>query len=534
LVDFEMTVVSHPSYNMGGRRSDSTVASVLLTQEENNQVVAMVGGRCQALATAVVQVFYSDGSRWNKRHCGVACFVKDNVRRSYFIRVYDMDHKSLVFDQEIYNQFRYKAPRSNFHTFEGDETQVGLNFADEREGEAFQMMVETKLKERSDRKNRRQMNKPKRHSQGQVGAPPSLAANGGPKPPVINGSHPLPSHQPTTVLQVKKDVGGKKGDKKKLTKHDIGMPTNFQHISHVGWDPNHGFDLENVDPNLKKFFQRAGVDEAALLDHDTREFIYDFIDKHGGVEAALREVNNQPDSMLGVFSAPPPPPRSAQPAARPPPPSRVQATAPPPPPSSSQRHSQPIHKAPPPPAPPSQRPLSNAPPPPPQLPISAPPPPPLPVSRGGAPPPPPPPPQTGPPPSNLMDQMRDKITPRSAAPPVPSLPPIPDAQNDLMEQIRGGAKNSLRHVSPEKTRQPVVDVRTDLMGQIRQGLALKPVETDNSSNNSGDMANQTGLAGALQRALLERHRDMGHSDSDESDGDDDEWDDEEESLSVLH
>lgn len=133
-----------------------------------------------------------------------------------------------------------------------------------------------------------------------------------------------------------------------------------------------------------------------------------------------------------------------------------------------------------------------------------------------------------------MDQMRDKITPRSAAPPVPSLPPIPDAQNDLMEQIRGGAKNSLRHVSPEKTRQPVVDVRTDLMGQIRQGLALKPVETDNSSNNSGDMANQTGLAGALQRALLERHRDMGHSDSDESDGDDDEWDDEEESLSVLH
>ena len=68
------------------------------------------------------------------------------------------------------------------------------------------------------------------------------------------------------------------------------MPTNFQHISHVGWDPNHGFDLENVDPNLKKFFQKAGVDEKALQDKDTRDFIYDFIDKHGGVEAALREV----------------------------------------------------------------------------------------------------------------------------------------------------------------------------------------------------------------------------------------------------
>ena len=76
----------------------------------------------------------------------------------------------------------------------------------------------------------------------------------------------------------------------RLNKEDIGMPTNFQHISHVGWDPNHGFDLENVDPNLKKFFQKAGVDEKALQDKDTRDFIYDFIDKHGGVEAALREV----------------------------------------------------------------------------------------------------------------------------------------------------------------------------------------------------------------------------------------------------
>ena len=52
----------------------------------------------------------------------------------------------------------------------------------------------------------------------------------------------------------------------RLNKEDIGMPTNFQHISHVGWDPNHGFDLENVDPNLKKFFQKAGVDEKALQD----------------------------------------------------------------------------------------------------------------------------------------------------------------------------------------------------------------------------------------------------------------------------
>ena len=36
----------------------------------------------------------------------MVCFVKDNLRRSYYIRVYDMDRTVLVFDQEIYNQFK--------------------------------------------------------------------------------------------------------------------------------------------------------------------------------------------------------------------------------------------------------------------------------------------------------------------------------------------------------------------------------------------------------------------------------------------
>ena len=54
--------------------------------------------------------------RWNKRTCGVICFVKDNLRRSYFIRVYDMDRTVLVFDQEIYNQFRLDCDCSQHPT----------------------------------------------------------------------------------------------------------------------------------------------------------------------------------------------------------------------------------------------------------------------------------------------------------------------------------------------------------------------------------------------------------------------------------
>lgn len=47
----------------------------------------------QTLATGVVQLFLADQgdrNRWSKRCCGVACFVKDNSKRSFYIRIYDI------------------------------------------------------------------------------------------------------------------------------------------------------------------------------------------------------------------------------------------------------------------------------------------------------------------------------------------------------------------------------------------------------------------------------------------------------------
>jgi len=455
------------------------VGSGLLSPEENQIIAAMVGSRCQALATTVVQVYLSLGPghsyRWNKRVCGVVCFVKDNLRRSYFIRVYDLDNNTMVLEQEIYNQFKYKTPRPYFHTFEGDDAQIGLNFADEKEGETFQQTIEEKVRERRDRRDRRQSSK-RNVTQSNGGGRPTNGGMGK-VAKAYTSSAPPPS---------KKESKSNKIDKKKLKKEDIGMPTNFQHISHVGWDPNRGFDLENVDPNLKKFFQKAGVDEKTLQDKDTRDFIYDFIDKHGGVEAALREVNNSPDLF-----APPPPPRAMAP-----PNNATRATppqAPPPPPqvSSLSRSSSSVTRTPPPP------------PPPPVHSIPAPPPPPPPTAAA----PPPPPPNVGVP----------------APPPPPSLPPVNDSRSTLLDEIRKGG--SLRHVSPEKTQRPaVLDTRGDLMGQIRLGVTLKKVDPE-AANAEGGPAPDSGIAGMLQRALQERGVAMGLSSTDESDVDeDDEWD----------
>lgn len=60
----------------------------------------------------------------------------------------------------------------------------------------------------------------------------------------------------------------KKESKRKFTKADIGLPQDFRHISHVGWDPNKGFDGHGealVDPQLKEFFARVSFIFSLLI-----------------------------------------------------------------------------------------------------------------------------------------------------------------------------------------------------------------------------------------------------------------------------
>ena len=121
---------------------------------------------------------------------------------------------------------RYKAPRPYFHTFEGDDAQIGLNFADESEAEVFHQTIESKLTERKMRREKRQAARKQNIGNG-------VSSQG-----ISNGI--LPKTAPTQNNSVNYPVQGginvmsKKAAKGKIKKEDIGLPTNFQHISHVG------------------------------------------------------------------------------------------------------------------------------------------------------------------------------------------------------------------------------------------------------------------------------------------------------------
>jgi len=304
--------------------------------------------------------------------------------------------------------------------------------------------------------------------------------------------------------------------KKKFTKEDIGMPTNFQHIHHIGWNSQtNNFEANKEifnDKNLLTFLQSAGVTQDQLNDKSTVKFIYDFLDQHGGREKALAEIENPPP-------LPPVPPvatvnsyNNHKSNGSHLPSHKGASTVPPPPPVPPPVHSYSGHKA--------MAPLAPSVPPPP-------PPPPPPMSTMSVPispivPPPPPPP---PPPPSLGQ----------SAPPIVSnnvLASRGDSHSALMEQIRKGS--TLNHVEPtEMTSHTQLnsnggeDIRGQLMNQIRSGVNLKKVEP-NANKPEPSKTPTGGLAGALARALQERSRALNQTDDSSdsnSNSSDDEWED---------
>ncbi|XP_039251561.2 uncharacterized protein LOC120329022 isoform X2 [Styela clava] len=303
----------------------------------------------------------------------------------------------------------------------------------------------------------------------------------------------------------KKDKKKKKGKKGKLTKADISQPQDFKHVGHVGWDPNKGFDMNEVDPALKDLFTHAGISETQLQDKETAQFIYDFIEKRGGMDAIKQQTRTGPPPPPpsrggGRGSAPPPPPSRGGPP--PPPPSRNQGPPPPP----SRGYNPPSHRSELPPPPPSNRSRGAPPPPPmgaPPPPMSAPYPP-----MGGAPPPPPPPP------------------PAPMAPPPPPMPTGGGSdRSDLLSAIRGGT--NLKAPSAAPPPEPATG-RGALLDQIRQGKQLKTVSQDEMRDKPAEDEDDGGIAGALARALMQREKAIHDSDSESDDGefnDDEDWDD---------
>eukprot|EP00731_Ephydatia_muelleri_P016655 Em0009g1079a len=272
---------------MRNRNGEQRIASVtmsgntpsaLLSQEENNSIFQMFGSLKQVKAITVAQMFhaYPERTQWKKFKTGVLCYVKDSTRLSYYICLLELATLTVAFEHEIYIEFTYKKHTPLFHSFPGEMFMVGINFADKQEAEHFSKVVELKIAGTvTERKTQKE-------SEYQT---PNVQS----------------SRRPSVGMSVSSDyIYGPYSKKPKplapkasgrLSTADISSPCNFQHLAHVGIDSeSQSFDVNNLSPAWKKLLDAVGVTEQQLKDQGTMSFIHGFVDQHGGIEEAIRQL----------------------------------------------------------------------------------------------------------------------------------------------------------------------------------------------------------------------------------------------------
>jgi Wiskott-Aldrich syndrome protein len=265
--------------------------SVLLSLEENNSIFSLLSRGQISLATSVIQLLITSPpthKEWQLFATGVMCFVKHNQKRSYYFRLYDFDEKKMLWEQEIYSGINYQQSEPFFHMFEADHCMAGLNFADERDAQHFGLVVREKANLIN--KKLRTKDKPNKDRLKEDSKIDNNLLN-------VPNVSPVRARSLDSLQTGNQDFKYiQKPDSKskiKISKLDIGSPTDFRHIQHIGWSPSTGFDLKVIDPKLQNFFEIAGISADQLDDIDTRKFIFNFIDNHGGIETAIQEATNQ-------------------------------------------------------------------------------------------------------------------------------------------------------------------------------------------------------------------------------------------------
>ncbi|KAG4301544.1 hypothetical protein PCANB_001809 [Pneumocystis canis] len=221
----------------------------ILTSEDKQTIKKHIPKPTNRIITAAIARLYVAHPNPNKwRFTGISgavVFVYDMVGNTLFLKIVDISNsnRGIIWDQELYEDFRYHQDRTFFHSFELEKCMAGLSFADVNEASIFYRRVNERLC--------------------------------------------IVSHKNLSVSGGSGATGSLKTSVKKRTidKSKIGAPSHFQHVSHIGWDSEKGFTIENIDPSWKKLFDELGQFGFSYKQiEENKELIQDYVVKNGGLE----------------------------------------------------------------------------------------------------------------------------------------------------------------------------------------------------------------------------------------------------------
>ncbi|KAJ4335211.1 hypothetical protein N0V87_006250 [Didymella glomerata] len=123
------------------------------------RTVPKSANKIHAVAVAKLYIAYPNRNNWTYTGLqGAAVLANDLVGNTFWIKLVDISsaNRGVIWDQEIYDAFAYNQDRVFFHSFELEECQAGLSFADEKEAKTFKKKMDDR--EKNAHKNTR--NKP--------------------------------------------------------------------------------------------------------------------------------------------------------------------------------------------------------------------------------------------------------------------------------------------------------------------------------------------------------------------------------------
>ncbi|XP_016124104.1 proline-rich protein LAS17-like [Sinocyclocheilus grahami] len=126
----------------------SRILSSLLSTRENGLLFSLLSHDCSVLACGIVELVMAappQKKEWKSHSFGVLCLMQDKSVHSTFMRLYCLKRAKLQWEQELYTPFGYSETCPYFHTFPGDECQIGINFADEDEAKQFYIAVQKQI-----------------------------------------------------------------------------------------------------------------------------------------------------------------------------------------------------------------------------------------------------------------------------------------------------------------------------------------------------------------------------------------------------
>ena len=351
------------SKRASGRPQKVHCRSDMLYEDENQKLFELIGPNCVTQATAVVRVFRclpSSPNRWTKIGVGVATFIKDSKLRSFFIRVYNLRTSTKIFDEEIYNEFDdYKAASRYFHHFSGAVGVCGLSFADASEADFFKAIIIDRLEARAQKrsarkqkqmKDRNEIRSPSPFTSSQTWTPnisnPNFqqsnytnSMNTNNSNGEISGMHvvevggrmdsssrsmSMSSNSvnkgsssmlfPTKLLPSSKKNKSLSQKKKEISKTDIGTPTNFRHLEHVGGGQKRStsYTMGNSNSNNLELLGRMLVShnictEQELQSQKFQSAINQFISSKASIDDIIKafSANQMASSPTNQNTSPP-------------------------------------------------------------------------------------------------------------------------------------------------------------------------------------------------------------------------------------